>query len=350
MRAHKRTHTKKAFLKNECNYRTKWGASHPETSKFPECMKFGLTSIWIWFLLHAATSVGRKNRSRNLEKQFIVGTRIRVLFVDVQQESCEKKTEWMCTISRLSVFFCIIPAFPLCFPQIHTLLFLRGVERSRAQRGGHTATFLSVLCWLGWTLPLRGWWGGMALWRNQPSASIVVIILWIQDCWICSFGPLRRWEMTCLCSPDTLSVYSKTTHPPAWATQPSSTLSARATELFFNVKTGAGPALNLRLYFSSMPVLIIEPIFPKTGERQVLRRWKNSSLTEHIITLDKGKEWLCFVIFWFMYLYNFPDMYSNLHLMYSESKSPAIISNCLQLLLLTGEKQNVSEDTYVLQP
>lgn len=149
-----------------------------------------------------------------------------------------RDSEWVCPTRIAFLFFLsfiTVLSLSLSFFQMHTLLLLHGEEsKSRAQRGGHTATFLSMLCWLGWTLPLRGWWGRMALWRNQPGASIAVIIIWIQDCWICSFGPLRGWEMTCLCSPDTRSVYSETTHPPSTTTLPCSTLSARVDECFFN--------------------------------------------------------------------------------------------------------------------
>lgn len=66
--------------------------------------------------------------------------------------------------------------------------------------------FLSVLCWLSWTLPLRGWWEGIALWRKQLGVSIASLIIWIQHRWVCTCSPLHGWEMTCLCMPGTLSV------------------------------------------------------------------------------------------------------------------------------------------------
>ncbi len=71
---------------------------------------------------------------------------------------------------------------------------------------GHMATFLSVLCWVGWTLPLRGWWEGMALWRQRAGASVAAVIVSIEYCRVRSFGPLHGWEMTCLYLPGTLSV------------------------------------------------------------------------------------------------------------------------------------------------
>lgn len=75
------------------------------------------------------------------------------------------------------------------------------------------ATFLSVLCWLDCTLPLRGWWEGMALCREEAGASIVAFIFWIQYCWVRSFGPLLGWEMTCLHLPGTLSVSTSLFRP-----------------------------------------------------------------------------------------------------------------------------------------
>lgn len=78
---------------------------------------------------------------------------------------------------------------------------------------GLMATVLSVLCWLSWAHPLRGWWEGMALWRKRPGASIAAVIIWIQDCWVRSFGPLHGWEMTCLYLLGTLSVSTPQTLP-----------------------------------------------------------------------------------------------------------------------------------------
>ena len=69
--------------------------------------------------------------------------------------------------------------------------------------------------------------------------------------------------MTCLRSPDTLSVYSETTHPPSATALRRSTPSARVDERFFNVRTDAGPALNLWLHPSS--VLVTEPISLREG-------------------------------------------------------------------------------------
>ncbi len=128
---------------------------------------------------------------------------------------------------------------------------------------------------------------GLSLWEadeeewpcggNQPGASIAVIIIWIQECWVCSFGPLRGWEMTCLCSPDTLSVYSETTHPSSPTTLLCSTLSGWVDECLFNVKTDASPALNLWLHFSYVPLLVTEPNFLQEGETLDPKRGKTES-------------------------------------------------------------------------
>lgn len=125
------------------------------------------------------------------------------------------------------------------FVRLHPLFLhtpLCSTEKKDGAKHREEATqrhFYLAFCWLSWTPSPRGWWGGMALWRNQPGASIVVIIIWKQDCWICSFGPLHGWEMTCLCLPDTLSVYSEAAQPVSASTQPSSTLSAQVDKLFF---------------------------------------------------------------------------------------------------------------------
>lgn len=119
------------------------------------------------------------------------------LHVGEQQELRETETERVCpariaSLLSAALSLSFIPVLSLAFPSDAHSPLLRGEEcKGRARRGGHTATFLSVLCWLGRTLPLRSWWGGMALWRNQPGASIAVIIIWIQDCWVRSFCPLR---------------------------------------------------------------------------------------------------------------------------------------------------------------
>lgn len=131
------------------------------------------------------------------------------------RNECVQRGQPFCCLPLCLLFLC-----SLSLSNAHFIL-LRGEDwKSRARRGGHTATFLSVLCWVGSTLPLRGWWGGMALWRNQPGASIAVIIIWIQDCWICNFGPLHGWEMTCLRWADTLSVCNAAAFPPPTVTLP----------------------------------------------------------------------------------------------------------------------------------
>lgn len=151
------------------------------------------------------------------------------------------------TTLSLSFYSCALSLF---LSNAHTAL-LHGEEwKSKAERGGHTATFLSVLCWLSWTLPLRSWWGGMALWKNQPGASIAVIIIWIQECWICSFGPLRGWEMTCLCSSDTLSVCSKTTHPPSTTTLRCSTPVSTGRWVLLECKDWCGSCMKPATMFS----------------------------------------------------------------------------------------------------
>lgn len=76
-------------------------------------------------------------------------------------------------------------------------------------------TFLSVFCWLGWTLPLRGWWEGMAFWMKRPRASIPSVIIWIQHRGVHSCKPLPGWEMTCRYLPGTLSVSMYSLDPSA---------------------------------------------------------------------------------------------------------------------------------------
>lgn len=149
-----------------------------------------------------------------------------------EERTCGRQPAIKALLSFRSCFTLLSPLS--FFPPSNALSPFVPRRRKWEQSAGRTATFLCMLCWLGWTLPLRGWWGGMALWRNQPGASIAVIIIWIRDCWICTFGPLRGWEMTCLRSPDTLSVCGETTHLPSAATLPHSTLSARVDERFFN--------------------------------------------------------------------------------------------------------------------
>lgn len=79
--------------------------------------------------------------------------------------------------SFVFVFLC-----SLYYSQMQTVLCItKKKKKKNSESRGHTATFLYVLCWLDWTLPLRGWWGRMALWSNQPGASIAVIIMWIQE-------------------------------------------------------------------------------------------------------------------------------------------------------------------------
>lgn len=105
----------------------------------------------------------------------------------------------------------------LSFSQMHTLLLLHREEsKSKAQRGGHTATFLSLLCWLGWTLPLRGWWGEMALWRNQPGASschhhmnpgLLNLQLW-PPTWMGNDLSALVWHSLCLQQNHSFSVYN----------------------------------------------------------------------------------------------------------------------------------------------
>lgn len=115
----------------------------------------------------------------------------------------------------------------------------------KAKGRGGTMTFLSLLCWLSPTLPLRSWWGGIALRKIQPGASIPVIIIWIPDCWICSSAP-------CPPSPTSMGNYLSAFawHPlrlqPGCSSSvrgaplPRSTLSARVDECFFkpHVKYG----------------------------------------------------------------------------------------------------------------
>lgn len=216
-----------------------------------------------------------------------------LLHADEQQELQERytETEWA---SHEESFSICSPFFLL-----HCFLFLSNAHspfapqsrKSRARRGGHTATFLSMLCWLGRTLPLRGWWGGMALWRNQPSASIAVIIIWIPDCWICSFGPLRGWEMTCLCSPDTLSVCSETAHPASTTTPPCSTLSARVEECFFN--DWRGPSIKPATPFvihgcaCSRAHFLKEGGYEDTKNSQWKNKTKNTSCPVKLTTADE---------------------------------------------------------------
>lgn len=218
----------------------------------------------------------------------------------MSNRSCKRdtQTEWASheeSFSICSPFF-YYTAFP--FSQMHTLLLLHGVEsKSRARRGGHTATFLSMLRWLSWTLPLRGWWGGMALWRNQPSASIAVIIIWIPDCWICSFGPLRGWEMTCLHSPDTLSVCRETAHPAPTTTLPCSTLSARVEECFFN--DWRGPSIKPATPFFIHGCACGRAHFLKEGGYEDTKnsQWKNKTKQKHIMSChaDNSRWVLCSV-------------------------------------------------------
>lgn len=117
----------------------------------------------------------------------------------------------------------------------HNGLLHKGEEKKKAVRGGHTATLSSMLCWLGWTLPLRAWWGRMALQRSQPGASIAVIIIWIQDCWIHNSGPLHGWEMTCLCLSDASSIYRQAPHPLSATWAPAC---LRESTSYFIVRTG----------------------------------------------------------------------------------------------------------------
>ena len=109
--------------------------------------------------------------------------------------------------------------------------------------------------------------------------------------------------MTCLRSPDTLSVYSETTHPPSATALRRSTPSARVDERFFNVRTDAGPALNLWLHPSS--VLVTEPIsLREGGGGQLLGGDKTASgKTEHQTrsswsTADEYLDGFSCVIYW----------------------------------------------------
>lgn len=78
------------------------------------------------------------------------------------------------------------------FNRIHVFCSLLKNNVSKNSTG-HMVTFLWVLRWLGWTLPLRDWWEGMALWRKRLGAYIAAVIIWILYCWVCSFSPLHGW-------------------------------------------------------------------------------------------------------------------------------------------------------------
>lgn len=192
-----------------------------------------------------------------------------LLHADEQQELQERytKTEWASHEESFSIcspcFFYYYAAFS--FPQMHTLLLLHGVEsKSRTRRGGHTATFLSMLCWLGRTLPLRGWWGGMALWREPAECiyschhhlnpGLLNLQLWPptwmgNDLSVLAWHPLRLQRNHSPLRPQQ--------HFPAQPCQHGSRSASLTTD--------AVPALNLQPHFSSMAVHAAEPIFLKEG-------------------------------------------------------------------------------------